>query len=288
MRPILAENGGWAIFNFTPNGKNHGWDLLEMAKNNPDWYTSVLTLEDTKAYPLSIVEEERRAGMSEEKIQQEYYCSFDTGIVGSYYAAQMRQAEKENRITNVPYSMNIPVDTYWDLGIGDAMAIWFVQQVGKEIRFIDYLEGTGESVDYYRREMQNKGYYYGKHFWPHDGAVRELTTGKSRQESAQALGLRPIQILPAMNVDDGINAGRMIFNQCWFDKEKCKRGLDCLRNYCKDWDEKRKEFKSYPRHDWSSHGADAFRQFAIGFKERKIESGRRERPIRRETSLRMA
>lgn len=287
VRPILAENFGWAIFNTTPNGKNHAYEMYEMAKDNPDWFVSRLTVDDTKAISLEAIEEERRAGASEEFIQQEFYCSFDSGAQGSYYGSQIRQAETENRLTSVPHTAGVVVDTYWDLGIGDAMSIWFVQQVGKEIHFIDYLESDGESMEYYAKALKEKPYVYGRHYFPHDGENREIGTGKSRKEVAEHLGIRPISIVAKLQVDDGINAVRMFFNRCWFDKVKCKRGIDAIRNYSKEWDEKRKEFKAKPNHDWSSHANDALRYCAVAFRERTL-AVKREKSPRKETSLRMA
>lgn len=288
VRPILSENGGWAVFNYTPNGKNHGYELYEMAQENPQWFSQRLTVNDTQAFPLSLIEDERKAGMSEEMIQQEYYCSFEIGSRGAYYSDVIRQAENASRITSVPHMAAKPVSTFWDLGIGDSTAIWFMQQVGHELRFVDYIEASGEAISYFAKALQERGYVYDKHYLPHDAEARELGTGKTRREMLESLGVKPVVIVPRGQVDDGINAVRMIFNQCWFDEKKCKRGLDALRNYSKDWDEKRKEFRSYPRHDWSSHGADAFRAFAMGYRERKLADRQVRRVKQADSILRMA
>lgn len=288
IRPILRENGGWAVFPYTPRGKNHGKDLYDMAKDNPDWYAEVLTVRDTfREDGRPVVSEEdidadRREGMDEELIQQEYYCSFQGYQVGSYYAQQLRRAEKENRITRVPWVPTIPVCTFWDLGIGDASAIWFAQRVGREIRVIDYYETSGEGMPYYAKYLAAKPYKYGRHFWPHDGANKEIGTGKSRRDTADALGIRPIDIVQRGDVSEGIEASRNFFSLCYFDKENCKQGLNALESYRKEWDEDRKEFKNKPYHDWSSHGADGFRTMAeSGFENLsfgssasiKVESG---------------
>jgi len=267
MRPILAENGGWAVFNYTPRGKNHGFDLYEMAKGNPDWFCQRLTVDDTKIISSAVIDDERRSGMSEELIQQEYFCSFDSSVVGAFFSEQMALAEKEGRITKVPYEASLMVDTWWDLGIGDSTAIWFTQQLHNEIRVIDYLEANGESMNFYAQALKEKQYTYGIHHFPHDGRVRELSTGRTRQDFAEGLGIRPIDIVPVISIEDGINAVRMIFNRCWFDSEKCKHGIDALKNYHKDYDEKLKVFRSIPCHDWSSHGVDAFRQLAVSIKK---------------------
>lgn len=183
-------------------------------------------------------------------------------IEGSYYADQL--AEAAQRVKHVPYDRAAPVDTWWDLGISDAMAIWFTQNVGAEIHVIDYIEAEGEGIPYYIAEMQKKGYVYGAHHWPHDGEARELTTGVSRKETAEKLNLKPILIVPMISVSDGIDAVRAIFTRCWFDAEKCKLGLSALKKYRKERDEKRSVWKNIPEHNWASHGADGFRTLAVG------------------------
>lgn len=262
IRPILVENGGWAVFLYTPRGKNHGYDLFKMAENNKEWFCQLLTIDDTKVVSEEMIQSERDSGADEDLIQQEYYCSFLAAIQGSYYSKQLRKAEEENRIANVPYEPNIKVSTYWDLGVGDATAIWFVQQAGKEVRIIDYYETSGEGLPYYVKILQDRGYIYGNHYAPHDIEVRELGSGVSRLETARSLGIN-FQVVKNISIDDGINAVRMIFNKCWFDKTKCKQGLNCLESYHKEYDEKRKEYKNIPYHDWSSHSADAFRYMAV-------------------------
>lgn len=267
LAPILAENGGWAIFNYTPRGENHGYELLEQAKSNPKWFTQVLTVDDTKAVSLEEINELRKSGMSEELINQEFYCSFNSATVGAYYGSQIKQAEDENRVTNVPYEPAIKVDTWWDLGIGDSMAIWFTQTVGREIRLIDYEEDTGEGFPHYAKLLQEKPYVYGTHNAPHDIEVRELGTGKSRKEVAKSLGI-DFKTVPNLSIEDGIEAVRSLFPRFWIDKEKCKKGISAIKNYRKEFDEKNNVFKLRPVHDWSSHCADALRMLAVGHKDR--------------------
>jgi hypothetical protein len=268
IRPILAENGGWAIFNFTPRGKNHAYDLLEYAKTDATWFWQVLTARDTGAIAPEVLEQERKeivAKNGDDSIfEQEYMCSFEASIQGSYYGQQLAQALADGRIKSVPYDPSLKVDTWWDLGVGDAMAIWFTQSVGREVHCIDYLESEGEGVPYYIAALQQKGYVYGDHYWPHDGEARELSTGVSRKETAEKLGLRPINIVENIGLEDGIQATRLILNRCWFDAEKCKRGIDALKSYHKEYDEKRQCYKDKPEHDWSSHCADAIRYLAVG------------------------
>ena len=270
LRPILRENDGWAIFDYIPRGKNHGYTLYQMAKDNPEWFAEILTVDDTRALPLSAIEAERRDGMSEELIQQEYYCSFEGVQVGAYYGKQIKQAEDEGRITTVRYEEGIGVETWWDLGVGDSTSIWFTQTIGREVRVIDYLEASGEGLPFYAKALQSKPYIYSSHNAPHDIHVRELGSGRSRIETALSLGIA-FKTVPNIGLDDGIEASRTFLNRCWFDKTRCERGLDALASYHKDYDDKAKTFRSQPKHDWSSHGADAFRYLAVGHKTAKIK-----------------
>lgn len=252
IRPILLENGGWAIFNYTPRGKNHGYDLHNMAIDNPKWYVSLLTVDDTGILTPEDIEEERKAGMSEELIQQEYYCSFTAAIQGAYYARECDIAEKAERFCSVPYDPNAPVYTVWDLGISDAMAIGFFQLIGKEVHMIDYYEASNEGFQHYVKIIKGKEYIYAKHFAPHDIKQRELMTGKTRLETAKELGI-DFDEVPNIGVQNGIDQARSIFGRLWVDKVKCKEFLKAIPQYTKEYDEDKKIFKSTPLHDWTSH-----------------------------------
>jgi hypothetical protein len=225
-----------------------------------------LTVEDTNAISLAAIDEDRKDGMSEEMIQQEYYCSFEAPIVGAYYGQLMAVAEKEKRITNVPWEVKLPVNTVWDIGVGDSCAIWFYQQINDEIRVIDYYENSGEGLPHYAKHLAAKPYVYGKHWAPHDIAVREFTTGRSRLETARSLGIKFL-VIPKQSIEDGIEAVRGIIPRCWFDETKCENGIEALKQYHKDWDDINKVFKESPAHDWSSHGSDAFRYLALSLKD---------------------
>ena len=190
---------------------------------------------------------------------------FLTHHEGAYYAVEMRDAKASGRIGFVPYDAALGVITSWDLGIGDSTSIWFFQVSGAEIRIIDYYENSGVGLDHYARVLQERGYVYSEHILPHDVRVKELGTGKSRLETLDNLGIRPVTIAPQLGVDDGIQASRSIIPRCWFDVEKAERGIDCLRQYHREYDENNKAWKGRPKHDWASHGADAFRYFAVGF-----------------------
>lgn len=271
IRPILAENKGWAVFNYTPRGKNHGWTLLEAAREYPEfWYSEVLTAEDTKAIDPGTLAQERREIIrkngNDAFYQQEYMCNFDVPIQGAYYGSQMMEADNDKRITAVPYDKGALVHTAWDLGVDDSTAIWFFQTAGQEIHFIDYYENSGEGLNHYVRYLQDKDYIYGKHYAPHDIKVRELGTGKSRLETGKSLGIN-FEVGRMLPIEDGIDAVRTLLNRCWFDKVKCQKGISALVSYHKEWDEDNQVFMKQPEHDWSSHAADAFRTFGTGYRQ---------------------
>lgn len=270
IEPIVRENDGIVIFNYTPKGDNHGRSTWDYAKNRVGWWRQMLTVEDTGVFTpekmQQILEDtiDRfvKMGRSEEEanafVQQEYYCSFDSPVIGSYYGAAMRAMEQENRITVVEYDPKLLVYTIWDLGVGDSCAIWFVQFLGTEVRCIDYYDSSGVGVEHYIAKLREKPYKYAETFWPHDGAAREFTTGISRATTARDMGLEVV-ILPQAKVEDGINATRAMLMRTWMDKTKCDRGIKALKNYKKDWNDKLQIFSDTPKHDWSSHGSDAMR-----------------------------
>ena len=266
LRPILAENGWWAIFNFTPRWDNHAKELLDMAKENKDWMVSIQTVDDTKAITPEVLESERQEIIqkngSDAIFQQEYYCSFGAWINGSYYAEILTELEKAWRITTLPYDPALDVFTVWDLGINDSTAITFWQRFWKEIRVIDYYEMNWEWLSHYVSILKEKPYRYGTMRLPHDAQARSLQTWKTVEEKMYEYGFNDIQIVPKLSVLDWINSVRAILPYCWFDKEKTERLRKCLKNYHKELDEKRQTFK-WPEHDWSSHGADSFRYLAV-------------------------
>lgn len=183
-------------------------------------------------------------------------------VEGAYYREQMNKAREEKRVCSVPYIQGMPVNTYWDLGIGDSTAILFFQNIGQERHWIDTYEQEGEGLPHYARILQEKGYVYGTHYAPHDIEVRELGSGRSRLEVAQSLGIN-FQIVPRLSIEDGIDAVRNRFNTLWIDEEKNKEAIRAISNYHKEFDDKRGTFKNQPYHDWSSHIADALRYWAV-------------------------
>lgn len=183
-------------------------------------------------------------------------------IEGSVYKAELERTYEDGRVRNVPYDPLVPVDTFWDLGVGDSTSIWFRQDVGSEVRIIDYFEASGEGLPYYADVLQKRRYSYGRHYAPQDIRVRELGSGMSRIDTAKKLGLR-FETVPSQRLEDGIHAARMLFPRCYFDATKCKVGLQALANYRWDKNKRLGELKSTPVHDWSSHASDAFRYMAI-------------------------
>lgn len=268
LRPILANNGGWAVFNFTPRGENHAFQLYNLAKSDPkNWFAQVLTVDDTHAIPKEILNQERKEIIeldgNDALFQQEYYCSFTVPIAGAYYSGQIMQAYKEGRISNVPHDPSFPVDTWWDLGINDKMSIWLTQSIGAELRLIDYEEGVGMGMDSYIKKLKEKSYIYGTHTGPHDLRVRELSSGVKRIDVAASLGFE-FQICPNIPITDGIDAARRMWKKIWIDSTKCALGINALKNYVKQYDETRKTYSNSPLHNWASNAADAFRYMAVG------------------------
>lgn len=263
IRPALSDRLGWAIFIGTPRGQNHFFDIYNAARNLDTWYTAIHKASETGVVPQDELDE-ARAIMSEEEYEQEFECSFSAAMMGAYYGKYINDLEKKGRIIEVDYDPAVTVDTFWDLGISDTTAIWFVQYVGGNVHVIDYVENAGKGLEWYVAEIKTKPYAYGEHYIPHDGAARELGTGRTRQESLFELGLRTT-IVPRQSVADGIHAVRMVLPKCYFDKKKTDKGLTALKNYQRKWDAKNKMFLDKPLHDWSSNGADAFRMFGLTY-----------------------
>jgi hypothetical protein len=237
VKPILKVNKGWAVFNTTPNGKNDAYDIYNIALESPDWFCERLTIEDTGVLNEKDMNEERAEGMTEEMIQQEYYCSFDIGALGSYYAGHVNQAREEGRVTFVPTEPNIKVDCWFDLGRNDATAIIFTQTVGKEIRIIDYLEASGKGVDYYLKELDSRKYRYNRLNLPHDATHKRMESNKTIEEQFKEGGYQT-NIVDKLEINNGIMAARKLFPRVWFDKGKAHQLVRCLESYHKEWDEK--------------------------------------------------
>lgn len=284
IRPILAENDGWAIFIYTPRGRNHGYKTLQdaysMMRRDPSrWFAQVQTVDDTGAVPKEVIEEDRLSGMAEEMVQQEYWCSFDAPLAGSYYGELMVQAMVDGRIHNeVVYDPLMPVETWWDLGVGDRTAIWFVQQPKHGgFRHIDFIMRQGLGLPAYLNEVARRRYLYSRHLVPHDAQVKEWGTGKTRIEQAQALGFR-FEVVPKLSLEDGIAACRSIIPVSWFNEDKCAMGITAMQEYTKkptgERDpEGRPIFEDAPLKNWATDPADAFRTGAVGHRRPRMSAG---------------
>jgi phage terminase large subunit len=256
--PILAENGGWAWFIGTPRGKNHFHDLYDQNKDNPDWFCELLTIEDSGAIPLSVIEEERTAGMPENMILQEYYCSFDQANAGTVYGNELAKVKARGGVGNFMHDARYPVETYWDIGVRDATAIIFAQRIDGEVRVIDYYENTNEGFPHYAAVLNSKPYSYSRHVAPHDLEQRIFLTGTSTtQEIAQKFGVR-FTIAPKVSLADGIEAGRAMLSRATFNASTTEKLVDALGYYHRAWDEEKRVFTPTPVHDWSSHPCSAW------------------------------
>lgn len=275
LRPILLENGGWAIFNSTSRGNNHFKALVDFASANDNWHCDIQSADKTGVFTPEQLEAERQEyhsqfglDLGEALFNQEYLCSFAGAVVGAYYGRAMDKAERDGRVCKVPVDPRAPVITAWDLGNGGNLAIWFVQVVGVEIRVIDFQRAPGDDVAEWMKTLDSRGYRYGEALLPHDAEPKRLGTGKSIKESLEAQGMK-CRVVDKLAVQDGINAVRNLIPRCWFDRERCAYGLDALRSYHAEYDESRKVLSLQPYHDWSSHPADAFRYLAVGLNERR-------------------
>ncbi len=275
IRPLLADRRGWAVFIGTPKGRNHFYDVWQSVSE--DWFTLKLRASESAILDAAELEDAAKT-MTRDQYQQEFECSFEAAVIGAIYANELQIARDENRICAIPVERTIPVNTVWDLGVGDATSIWFWQEVGRERRIIDYYESSGEGLPHYAKVLQDRGYVYGMHFAPHDIQVRELATGMSRLDVARNLGIS-FHVVPRQSLEDGIHSARLFMAKCWFDEKRCAEGLDALANYRREYDEKRGVFRTAPIHDWASHGADAWRYLSLCNATRKVE------PIRRRLSV---
>lgn len=265
IRPSIVDRKGWCLFIGTPKGHNHFKELRDRAKTEEGW-----GLLEFKASETGVVDKTELSAakneMGESKYAQEFECSFDAPVEGSYYGELLGELEEKKHMQEIPREELSKTFTAWDLGMGDSTSIWVAQLVGSEVRLLDYYENHGVGLEHYVKWIKDNDYSKAEHILPHDVRVRELGTGKSRLEMLEDAGL-DVKIAPRMGLDDGIQAVRRLLPRCWFNVPQVQIGLNCLRNYHRDYDEKRKIFYERPLHDWSSHGSDAFRYLALGLDE---------------------
>lgn len=277
LSPMIVKTKAWLVFNSTPNGQNFFQKGYDLAKINPQrCFAITKTIADTYDHEDNFliteaqVEAERKAGKSEDYIMQDYYCSFNQGIEGTYVGRQLQEVKNDGRITKVPYEPSLLVDTYWDLGVGDLMSVWFVQQLGKEIRIIDYREGTGTTFAYWRRLFNETGYLFGRHFAPFDISVREMVgkeeVAKSRLDWAKEVGIN-FDISPDASFENGVDAIRGLLNLCWFDEDKTKVGRNHLEQWGRVWNNIEQRYTDYEKRDLHTHSGAAARNMAIAIRK---------------------
>jgi len=272
----LADHLGYWIWSGTPKGKNNFYKTYQVSLKNPEDYTTVFrTIDDSLEVEQGetidnlrvALEDDKRlvdmGEMTQEEFDQEWYCSFEAAIKGAYYAKQIAEARKNGRIKQVPYDTSIPVFTVTDLGVGKNLAVGFYQKVGKEVHMIDYWQGTEkDGIPEMAKMLQTKPYVYAKHFAPHDIRATEQGTGKTKLETAKSLGIT-FDVVQNIGVDNGINAGRLMFARLWVDEKNCEYWLDAISQYHQQWDDTRGMYLEKPYHDWTSHPADIHRYASV-------------------------
>jgi hypothetical protein len=282
IRPLLADRLGWATFIGTPKGHNAFYDIYNEATKKPNWYTKVLRADQTNLLAQSELDD-AKATMSDNQYEQEFLCSFEAAILGAYYGQEMRRITDLERITTVDYDPMFPCHTAWDLGFNDSTSIWWFQVVYGEIRVLDHHSSNGQSIPFYIMLLDQKedefGYKYGYHYLPHDARAKTLASGgKSIIEQISAkIDIKHLKIVPNLSIQDGIQATRLALTRAWFDN-RCEEGIECLRQYQREWNDDKKCFNDRPKHDWTSHSADAFRYLSIVWKDE-------DSPILKDTSV---
>jgi len=261
ISPILAANGGWAIFNTTPNGKNHAYRLYERARKLDYWFTEKLTIEQTNAIPIEMIQMERDEGKEEAMIQQEYYCKIGE-LLGAIYGKEMEELEASGRFCLVPYENTFKVDVFFDLGRNDTTSMGFLQEFGRELRIIDYYQCRLEDISHYIDILMELNYNYGTIWLPHDGFHKRIEAKLSCAEQLEQAGFK-VRMVPMSSVANGIRQLRRIFPRIYLNKDHCEALRDALENYKRTYDLNKKTFSDEPLHDWASHPADMMRYLAI-------------------------
>jgi phage terminase large subunit len=265
IRPSLADRKGWCLFIGTPKGNNHFKDLFDRSSKETGWAALEFKASETQIIDVEELDAARKE-MGDDKYNQEFECSFNAAVEGSYYGKLINDLEENGRMCAIDRDDLCRTYVAWDLGIGDSTAIFVMQVAGQEFRVMDHVENHGQGLDWYVEWLKENNWHKAEQLLPHDVEVRELGTGKSRIEVLREAGL-DCKVLPRLAVDDGIQAVRRLLPKCWFNMPKVKQGLDCLRNYRREYDEKRNVFYDKPLHDWASHSSDSFRYLALGLEQ---------------------
>ncbi len=267
IRPSLADRKGWASFGGTPKGRNEFWSIREIARQNPkDWFLLELRASESGILDAEELDAARKQ-LTPDQYAQEFECDFSAALAGAYFGREMVAAERTGRITAVAYDDASPVHTAWDIGYRDDTAIWFYQVVRNEIHVIDYHASSGQTIEFYTKLVREKPYRYGIHWLPHDARAKTLASGGKSviEQLGEGLDWKKLAIVPNLDIQDGIQAARKALEHTWFDEQKCYEGLEALRQYQREYDEEKKAFREKPRHDWTSHPADAFRMLAVAW-----------------------
>lgn len=286
LRPILAENGGWQVFITTPRGKNHAYQTLRAASQARGAFTQILSAEETGVFTPEQLREELASYIAEfgedmglALYEQEYLCSFEAAILGSYYGKELAKVEKEGRRGYFPVDSAFPVQTAWDIGKTDDTSIWFYQETFDGLRIVDFHSSSGKEVDFYIDLLRGKPFEVEWLYLPHDAKAKRLGMKRTVQEQFMDSGFK-VRVLPNMGIQDGIQAARKTFPVCYFHEETCADGLEALAQYRREWDDEKKCFNDSPVHDWTSHPADAFRYMSLAWRMNKAPAPEPEKPIR--------
>lgn len=262
VRPAISDRIGRMLLMGTPKGRmNDLYKLSLTPPDDPDWAFFRYKWDETGMIHPDEIAALRRE-MSEALFDQEYNCSFNAALLGSIFGKEMNKLQDERRLTVVDYDPSYPVYTAWDLGFADATSVWFVQEIGTQIRLIDYEEFTLTNLVDVCRAVKSKPYEYNGHIGPHDLRVHELGSGRTREDIARDAGIE-FTLAPKWSVEDGIECLRLLLGFCWISSQNAQHGAECLINYQFERDEERRAFRTKPLHDWTSHAVDALRMYAV-------------------------
>ena len=274
VRPLLTDREGWATFIGTPKGHNSFYDIYNAAQKHENWYVKTLRADQSGLIPQNELLD-AQSSMSSNQYEQEFLCSFEAAILGAYYGQEMRRITDLGRITDIEYDDMFPCHTAWDLGFNDSTSIWWFQVVHGEIRVLDHHSSNGQAIPYYTGLIKQKeeefGYKYGIHWLPHDARAKTLASGGKSiiEQLSTKIDIKQLKIVPNLSLQDGIQATRLALNRTWF-HNRCEEGIECLRQYQREWDDDKKVFRDRPKHDWTSHSADAMRYLAIVWKDEDV------------------
>ena len=283
VRPLLTDRQGWATFIGTPKGHNAFYDIYNEAQKNDNWYVKTLRADQSGLIPQNELLD-AQSSMSSNQYEQEFLCSFEAAILGAYYGQEMRRITDLGRITDIEYDDKFPCNTAWDLGFNDSTSIWWFQVVHGEIRVFDHHSSNGQAIPYYTGLLKQKeeefGYRYGIHWLPHDARAKTLASGGKSiiEQIATKIDIKQLKIVPNLSLQDGIQASRLALNRTWF-HNRCEEGIECLRQYQREWDDDKKVFRDRPKHDWTSHSSDAWRYLSIVWKDEEIPAHKDDRIV---------